>query len=898
MILTDKNRDNFILVDGSSYLYRAYYALPHFTNSKGLNTGAIFGVINMISKLLKSYQPKYLCVIFDARGKNFRHRLYKEYKSNRKSMPPELSEQVPPIIDFIKSLGISVLQVPDVEADDVIGTLSSQPYDSKNNIIISSGDKDLAQLVRKNVTLINSMDDKILDIDGVISKFGVPPKSIFDYLVLVGDKSDNIPGVDKVGPKTALSLLKEYGDLDKVLANINNLSGRLKDNFSNSLEKIEIAKKLIKLKIDVDIDCDIEKYIINKRDEKKLSKLVREYELKTIADNLSIKTLDDSVKTKSSYKIIKTKEQFSKIIEKFLKAKIFSFDTETTSLDAINAKLVGVSLCMKSHESFYIPFGHDDQKQNIDFSEKIFFEGLKKLLSNTKNTIIGQNIKYDMNVLEKYGLSIDSNIQDTMILSYILNSSGRHDLDTLSNKYLNHKAIAYEEIVGSGAKQKKFSEIDVKLAAPYACEDADLTFRLYNYFLDKLSDLKEQYDLYKNIELPLIHVIARIEKNGVLINTNSLKKQSLDLAKRIKSIEENVYSIAGKEFNIGSPKQIQEIFYEDLKLPILKKTPKGQPSTNEDVMQELSLTHELPKLILQYRNLMKLKNTYTDRLGEQINESTNRLHTSYNQTVTITGRLSSSNPNLQNIPIKTNDGKNIRKTFIAEKNYQIVSADYSQIELRVMAHLSKDKSLIKSFKNGEDIHSATAQEVFMIKGDPTEEQRRAAKTINFGLIYGISSYGLSRQLKIDNNAAKDYINNYFEKYKGVKKFMDSTKTKTKEHGYISTISGRRIYLPNITHNNFQIRSAAERTAINAPIQGTAADILKIAMINIDKWIITSNSPVRMIMQVHDELVFEIRKDFIDKAKIKINDLMTDCFKLSVPLIVDICVGDNWDKAHK
>ena len=898
MILADKNRDNFILVDGSSYLYRAYYALPHFTNSKGLNTGAIFGVINMISKLLKSYQPKYLCVIFDARGKNFRHRLYKEYKSNRKSMPPELSEQVPPIINFIKSLGISVLQVPDVEADDVIGTLSSQPYDSKNNIIISSGDKDLAQLVRKNVTLINSMDDKILDIDGVISKFGVPPKSIFDYLVLVGDKSDNIPGVDKVGPKTALSLLKEYGDLDKVLANINNLSGRLKDNFSNSLEKIEIAKKLIKLKIDVDIDCDIEKYIINKRDEKKLSKLVREYELKTIADNLSIKTLDDSVKTKSSYKIIKTKEQFSKIIEKFLKAKIFSFDTETTSLDAINAKLVGVSLCMKSHESFYIPFGHDDQKQNIDFSEKIFFEGLKKLLSNTKNTIIGQNIKYDMNVLEKYGLSIDSNIQDTMILSYILNSSGRHDLDTLSNKYLNHKAIAYEEIVGSGAKQKKFSEIDVKLAAPYACEDADLTFRLYNYFLDKLSDLKEQYDLYKNIELPLIHVIARIEKNGVLINTNSLKKQSLDLAKRIKSIEENVYSIAGKEFNIGSPKQIQEIFYEDLKLPILKKTPKGQPSTNEDVMQELSLTHELPKLILQYRNLMKLKNTYTDRLGEQINESTNRLHTSYNQTVTITGRLSSSNPNLQNIPIKTNDGKNIRKTFIAEKNYQIVSADYSQIELRVMAHLSKDKSLIKSFKNGEDIHSATAQEVFMIKGDPTEEQRRAAKTINFGLIYGISSYGLSRQLKIDNNAAKDYINNYFEKYKGVKKFMDSTKTKTKEHGYISTISGRRIYLPNITHNNFQIRSAAERTAINAPIQGTAADILKIAMINIDKWIITSNSPVRMIMQVHDELVFEIRKDFIDKAKIKINDLMTDCFKLSVPLIVDICVGDNWDKAHK
>ena len=897
MILVDKNVNNFVLVDGSSYLYRAYYALPHFTNSKGHNTGAIVGVVNMLIKLLKTHNPKYLCVIFDARGKNFRHKLYEQYKSNRKSMPQELSEQVEPIINFIKYSGISVLQIQDVEADDVIGTLASHKYDENINIIISSGDKDLAQLVNKNVTLINSMDEKVLDIKGVEDKFGVPPEKIFDYLVLVGDKSDNIPGVQKVGPKTALTLLKSYGSLDGIISNIDKLKGKLKDNFLNSLDLIKIGRKLIKLKTDVDITCDITKYTLQERDENKLSGFVEEFELKNISTSLSIKNKNIPDDIKSEYKTVNTSESFFKLIRKLSKQKTFSFDTETTSLDTFGAKLVGISFCMKEHEAFYIPFGHDNTEDNIDIDDKIFFEKIQEILSNKKNIIIGQNIKYDMSVLEKYGVSLAGILEDTMILSYIYNSSGRHDLDTLSKKYLNHTTTKYEDVVGSGVKQKNFSEIEVSIASAYGCEDADITFQLYNFFMDKMKKLNKQLSLYKEIERPLINVIQRVENNGVNIDAKSLNKQSKDLTKRIYVIEKKVYKIAGKEFNIGSPKQIQEIFYTDLKLPVLKKTPKGQPSTNEDVMQELSLQHELPLLILKYRNLMKLKNTYTDKLGELINPTTSRLHTSYNQTVTITGRLSSSNPNLQNIPIKTKDGRNIRKAFISQENFKILSADYSQIELRVMAHLSKDTALIKSFKNGEDIHSTTAKEVFSLKGKPSDDERRAAKAINFGLIYGISSYGLSRQLKIDNSSAKDYIDKYFNRYKGVKDYMDTIKKESKEKGYVSTLSGRKIYLPNITHSNFQVRSAAERTAINAPIQGTAADILKIAMLDIDKWIESLNCPIKMIMQVHDELVFEIHDDFVDEASKQIDLLMSNCFKLNVPLIVDIGIGDNWDKAH-
>ncbi len=892
--MVDKSKKNFIIVDGSSYLYRAYYALPHLKNSKGQNTGAIFGVTNMLLKLLKTYNPQHLCMVFDAKGKNFRHTLYKSYKSNRKPMPVELSEQVQPIMDFIRSLGIKILQIPDVEADDVIATLAHNKQ--KNvEVIISSGDKDLAQLVNKNVTLINSMDDKVLDIDGVYKKFGVYPKQMFDYLVLVGDTSDNIPGVENIGPKTAIKLLNDFETLEGIFQNIDKLKGKIKENLMNSIDTIEITKKLIKLKTNLNIKANEKDYLITNRNQKALSDITTKYDLKTIAESLDLKIIRKNYNNKANYKNIYTNKELEGLRTKLNKKSFFAFDTETTSLDSMEAKLVGVSFSIKPHEAYYIPINHHDK--NIDISEKKVLEFLKEVMAESKFTIIGQNIKYDMNVLEKYSIKFNCKIHDTMVMSYVYNSTGKHDLNTLSEKYLNYTTIKYEELAGSGAKQKLFSEIDADKVTNYACEDADITLRLYNFLYEKLSSNKEQLNLYEKIELPLVKILSKIELNGVNINEKSLSQQSKSLGERIKAIEKNIYKLAGKEFNISSPKQLQEIFYDVLKLPIIKKTPKGQPSTNEDVMLELSNLNELPKLVLDFRNLTKLKNTYTDRLGEQVNQFTKKLHTSYNQTVAITGRLSSSNPNLQNIPIRTEDGRNIRKTFVASKNHKILSADYSQIELRVMAHLSKDKSLIESFLKSEDIHSETAKEVFSLDKEPTKDQRRAAKTINFGLIYGISSYGLSRQLKIDNNSAKEYIEKYFLRYKGVKKFMDNIKAEAKKNGYVSTILGRRIYLPNITHNNFQIRSASERTAINAPIQGTAADILKIAMIHIDEWMNKSDGKIKMLMQVHDELVFEVENDFLDNAIAKINELMSNCYTLNVPLIVDIGTGDNWDKTH-
>ena len=664
--MVDKNAKNFVLVDGSSYLYRAYYALPHLKNSDGEHTGAIYGVSNMLSKLLRTYNPSYLCVIFDAKGKNFRHEIYDQYKANRSSMPIELSQQVSPIIDLIKSLGIKILQVPDVEADDVIATLASQNYKDNIKVLISSGDKDLAQLVNSRVTLINSMDEKILDTNGVIKKFGVPPEKIFDYLVLVGDTSDNIPGVDKIGPKTAVSLLDKYDNLETIIQNIDNIQGKVSENLSKSMDSITIAKKLIELKKDVDINLDLEKYIISKRDESTLSDLTSKYQLKSLSDSFGIKKAKKNTDIKKSYKVINNEADFDKLLQKLIKKKIFSFDTETTSLDPISAKLVGFSFSTSEGVGYYVPFSHDENN-NINIKEDKIFAMLSELFRKKELTVIGQNIKYDINVLSKYKITFKCKIDDTMLLSYIYNSSGKHDLDSLAKKYLDYEKIKYDDVVGSGSKQKIFSEIDISKAKTYACEDADITLRLYNFFIEKLSKLKEQFALYNNVELPLLNVISQIEQNGVMIDHKSLLKQSIDLGERIKSIEKDVYKLADQEFNIGSPKQLQDIFYNQLKLPVIKKTPKGQPSTNEDVMQELSLMHELPNLILQYRNLSKLKNTYTDKLGTQINDKTHRLHTSYNQTVTITGRLSSSNPNIQNIPVKTDDGKKIRKTFITTK---------------------------------------------------------------------------------------------------------------------------------------------------------------------------------------------------------------------------------------
>ena len=892
--MINKKKEIFVIIDGSSYLYRAFYALPHLKNNNGSHTGAIFGVTNMINKLLNDFSPKYVCAVFDARGKNFRHRIYKEYKSNRKSMPTELSEQVEPIFDFLKYMGIKIIQHPDVEADDVIASLVNK-HSTNIQTFISSGDKDLAQLVNKNVSLMNSLDGKQLDQDGVKKKFGVAPNQIKDYLTLVGDSSDNIPGVPKIGPKTAVNLLDKYLDLNSILENIDELKTNLRENLQNSLTTIKLAQELISLKSDIDLRSKIDDYLVSTPNEKKLSTFINTYNLNKLSKDLGIKKIEKTNTKESKYSIVNEISELDKLMKACSDKKIFAFDTETDSTDSIKASLVGVSICLDINTAFYIPINHHKTDTQVDL--KTLIMKLQNLFNNKNITVIGQNIKYDMNVLYKYGITMECKIQDTMIMSYIIDSSGKHDLDSLAEKHLNIHTIKYEELVGKGRKQLTLSDLSAVDVYKYACEDADIAMRLYHYFNNKLENLNEQSMLYKKIELPLIKILSRMELAGVKVDNKKLSKLSKYFGEKIKELENSIYKIVGRNFNISSPKQLQEIFYEEMNLPVLKKTPKGQPSTSEDVMIDLAEHHEVPKLVLEYRNLSKLKNTYTDKLGETINEHTRRLHTSYNQTVTITGRLSSSNPNLQNIPIKTKNGRDIRKTFIPEEGSTIISADYSQIELRVMAHLSQDKTLLKSFKNNEDIHSVTAKEIFSIPGQPSDQQRRVAKTINFGLIYGISSFGLAKQLRIDNSQAKEFIDKYFLKYSGVKEFMSEIKKEAKAQGYVKTLVGRRIFLPNITHSNFQIRSAAERTAINAPIQGTAADILKLAMIEIDKWLINENDNIKMLMQVHDELVFEVKESFVTEAKSKINNLMCNCSKLDVPLVVDIGIGDNWETAH-
>ena len=892
--MSNKKKEIFVIIDGSSYLYRAFYALPHLKNNSGSHTGAIFGVTNMINKLIDDLSPEYICVVFDARGKNFRHRLYKEYKSNRKSMPEELSGQVEPIFDFLKYMGIQIIQQPDVEADDVIASLVNK-FSSETKTLISSGDKDLAQLVDDNVELINSLDGKQLNKDSVKKKFGVTPSQIKDYLTLVGDASDNIPGVPKIGPKTAVSLLDKYHSLESIIKNKDELKENLRKNIENSLSIIELAQQLITLKSDIDLKTTIGDYVIKKRNEKELSTFVNLYNLNKLSKDLGLKKIEKTDTKNNKYSLITKISEFDDIMKSCADKKIFSFDTETDSIDPIAANLVGISFSLDENTAFYIPIQHTKTDTEIDL--KYIVSNLQNLFKNKNITVVGQNIKYDMNVLHKYDVNMDCGIQDTMIMSYILDSSGKHDLDTLAERHLDIQTIKYEELVGKGKKQLVLSDLPAEDVYRYACEDADITLKLYEYFKNKLNKLSDQMILYNDVELPLIKILSRMELAGVKVDKGKLSQLSKNFGKKITELENNIYQIVGQNFNISSPKQLQEIFYEKMNLPVLKKTPKGQPSTSEDVMIELADHHQLPKLVLEYRNLSKLKNTYTDKLGETINNNTKRLHTSYNQTVTITGRLSSSNPNLQNIPIKTKDGRDIRKTFIPERGSTIISADYSQIELRVMAHLSQDKILLESFKNNEDIHSVTAKEIFSIPGQPSIEQRRVAKTINFGLIYGISSFGLAKQLRIDNSEAKEFIDKYFLKYSGVKRFMSEIKKEAKNQGFVKTIAGRRIFLPNITHSNFQIRSAAERTAINAPIQGTAADILKLAMIQIDKWLGSEDVNIKMLMQVHDELVFEVKNSFVEEAKVKIDNLMSTCSKLDVPLIVDVGTGSNWETAH-
>ena len=891
MVFQEKNKDNFIIIDGSSYLYRAFYALPNLKTSSGLPSGAIHGFSNMLNRIINEYNPKHLLMVFDSKGKNFRHEIYNQYKANRNSMPSELSEQTGAIIDLVKAYGIEVIQEDGVEADDVIASAVKQVKLENTQTIISSGDKDLAQLVKKDVVLMNNFDSKILDINGVVEKFGVYPEQIFDYLCLVGDASDNIPGVPKVGPKTAVTLLKKYKNISGILKNVHDLKGKLKENIESSSETIDLAKKLVALKDDLSIDFKNKELTIKTVNKKMLQEIVSKYELKALSKKLNIET--KKKKFKKKYVLVKSINELKKVSQQCKKKKLFSFDTETTSLDFNEAELVGFSISYEKHCSFYCPLNHNSvDKVNIPIEEALNI--LKDLFQDESLTIIGQNFKYDLNVLRKYSVSFKNTIEDTMLMSYVLNSGGKHDLETLASKFLDHQAISYEDVTGKGKDQISFADVELSKAVTYACEDADLTYLLYDRLYSELAKDKKLYKVYRDIEIELMRIIADMEFIGVSINEYELDKQSKTLSKRLNKIEKNIYKISGREFNISSPKQIQEIFYNELKLPILKKTPKGQPSTNEDVMTQLADEHELPSLILSFRNLLKLKNTYTDKLGAQISPISRRLHTSYNQTITITGRLSSSSPNLQNIPIRTEDGKKIRSAFVPREDYKLFSADYSQIELRIMAHLSNDPEMINSFVSGEDIHSSTAKKVFNIKQEPSSEERRAAKAINFGLIYGISAYGLARQLKIDNIEAKNIIDTYFAKYKRVREFMEELKETAKKNEYVETMHGRKVFVPNISHSNFQVRSAAERTAINAPIQGTAADILKIAMIKIQNWFKLKNiSDVYMIMQVHDELVFELKESDIKEYGDKICRLMTNAEKLSVPLIVNTFSGISW-----
>ncbi|WP_455218274.1 DNA polymerase I [Kaarinaea lacus] len=899
-------KDQLILVDGSSYLYRAFHAMPSLTNSSGQNTGAIYGVINMLRRLLKDFQPKHMAVVFDAKGKTFRDELYDQYKANRPPMPDELREQIEPLYNLVSAMGLPLLIVEGVEADDVIGTLAREATESGMDCIISTGDKDMAQLVNKHVTLMNTMDNTTLDPQGVKEKFGIPPELIIDYLALMGDSVDNIPGVPKVGPKTAVKWLDQYGSLDNVIANAEDIKGKVGENLRDSLDQLPLSRQLATIKCDVGLETNPQSLTVSPPDFEQLKSLYSELEFKTwlsevLSANKANTTEDDSpVKsTNAEYAIIQDEKTFNEWLKKLDKAKLFAIDTETTSLDYMQAEIVGVSFAVKAGEAAYVPLMHEDLEGGDQLNRDWVLDQLRPLLEDEKQFKVGQNLKYDMSVLANHGIMLRGITYDTMLESYVLDSTAtRHDMDSLALKYLGHKTIHFEDVAGKGAKQVTFDQVPIAAAGPYAAEDADITLQLHQTLWPKLEKEKRLASLFTDIEMPLLSVLSRMERNGVLVDANMLASQSTELAKRMNEIEKEAYQVAGEEFNLGSPKQIQAIFFDKLGLPVIKKTPKGAPSTAEDVLVELALDYPLPKLILEHRGMSKLKSTYTDKLPERIDPDTKRVHTSYHQAVASTGRLSSSDPNLQNIPIRSEEGRRIRQAFIAPRGYALLAADYSQIELRIMAHLSGDKGLLKAFAAGEDIHRATAAEVFSVPLEQVNnEQRRSAKAINFGLIYGMSAFGLARQLNIARGAAQEYVDLYFQRYPGVKNFMDNTRESARENGYVETVFGRRLYLPEINHRNAQRRQYAERTAINAPMQGTAADIIKRAMIAVDGWIQSSGSDIKLIMQVHDELVFEIHKDLVKSATSEIDHLMTQVAELKVPLLVDIGTGKNWDEAH-
>lgn len=912
-----------ILVDGSSYLFRAFHAMPPLTNSAGHPTGAIRGVINMMRKLQKDYPDSQVIVIFDAKGKTFRNDMYPEYKANRPSMPDELRVQIQPIHDIIKAMGLPLLVIEGVEADDVIGTLAAQATKHKRDVIISTGDKDMAQLVNQHVSLINTMTDTFMDVDGVVEKFGVRPDQIIDYLSLMGDKVDNIPGVEKCGPKTAVKWLDAYESLQGVIDNADSVKGKIGENLRASLGFLPLSYELATIKCDVELEQDLPDIETHAIDKETLLSSFSEFEFKSWVAELGGKvedkksstsaetTISDATsnsntalpneKIETDYQILFEQSQLDEWFEKLSQAELFSFDTETTSLNYMEAEIVGFSFAIEAGQAAYVPMAHSYDGAPEQLDREAVLAQFKPLLENPDRKKVGQHLKYDAHILANYGIELKGIQFDTMLESYILNSvATRHDMDSLASYYLNTKTTKFEEVAGKGAKQITFDKVDIDIAGPYAAEDADITLRLHQILWAQLneSDKKDLKSVFENIELPLINVLTKIEANGALIDADILHEQSSLLSNRLIELEQQAHEVAGQVFNLGSPKQLAEILFEKLELPVVKKTPKGAPSTAEEVLVRLAEEYELPKLILENRSLSKLKSTYTDKLPLMICQRTGRVHTSYHQATAATGRLSSTDPNLQNIPIKSEEGRRIRDAFIAPEGYTMVAADYSQIELRIMAHLSNDEGLLTAFANGIDVHTATAAEVFNVSIDDVEpNMRRSAKAINFGLIYGMSAFGLAKQLGIGRNQAQEYVDLYFERYPGVKSYMDNTRADAADTGYVETLLGRRLYLPDIKAKNAMRRQHAERTAINAPMQGTAADIIKRAMLKVDAWLDTNEFDAQMIMQVHDELVLEVKTEQLEAFSIKLKDIMEDAAELAVPLIVEVGSGKNWGEAH-
>ena len=894
---------DLVLIDGSSYLYRAFHALPSLTNAQGEPTGALHGVLTMILKLLREEQPAHIAVVFDAPGKTFRDELFAQYKATRPPMPDDLRSQVQPILDAVEAMGLPLLRVSGVEADDVIGTLCAHGEQAGLSVLVSTGDKDLAQLVTDKVTLINTMNDSRLDRDAVKAKFDVYPEQIIDYLGLVGDTSDNIPGVPKVGAKTAAKWLNLYDSADGIVEHVEEIKGKVGESLRDNVEQLHLSRELATIKRDVELDVGIEDLKATDADTEALRKLYSHYELRSL-----LRQLDEADDTPAvvppadeptEYETVLTWSAFDAWLKKLSNASLAAFDTETNSLDYMNAEIVGLSLCVKTGEACYVPVAHDFPGAPDQLPRDEVLQKLKPWLEDDARKKVGHHLKYDAHILARYDIGLAGMAFDSMLESYVLNSvATRHDMDSVARQYLGKETIHFEDVAGKGAKQLTFNQVDLETAAPYAAEDADITLQLHETLWDQLSDVPPLKKIYEEIEQPLVPVLLDMEETGVLVDRKMLQTQSGELARKMAKLEAKAHELAGGPFNLGSPKQLQQILFEQQELPVIRKTPKGQPSTAEDVLVELANDYELPAVIIDYRSVSKLKSTYTDKLPLQINERTGRIHTSYHQAVAATGRLSSTDPNLQNIPIRTEEGRRIRQAFVAPKGRVLLAADYSQIELRIMAHLSADKGLLKAFKKEQDVHRATAAEVFgMALDDVTDDQRRSAKAINFGLMYGMSAFGLAKQLGISRGEAQEYTDLYFDRYPGVKQYMDDIRAKASEKGYVETVFGRRLYLPEINARNAQRRQYAERSAINAPMQGTAADIIKRAMISVHAWLQDERPGARMIMQVHDELVFEVESDKVEAVTGQVTELMNGAAELDVALKVDVGVGANWDEAH-